>query len=120
MAIFEHFEQVAAIFGVGFGQSPVVEYQDLGSGESGQQFGVASVALGARLPPGVLARRTPIASFPDANFSAPCGIPLSPLRSLHFLGEVSGGAGRKLRIGTISNVFRIREVFAKCVDDAPQ
>ena len=40
------FEQVAAVLGVGFGQCPVVEYEDGSSGEAGQQFGVASVALG--------------------------------------------------------------------------
>jgi len=46
VAFVKQFQQVAAIFRVGFGQSPVVEDQDLGSGESGQQFGVASVAFG--------------------------------------------------------------------------
>ena len=46
VALFEHLEQVAAIFGVGLDQSRIVDDKNLGPGEPGQQFGVASVALG--------------------------------------------------------------------------
>ena len=46
VAVVEEFEQVAALLGVGFDQSPIVEDEDLGVGECGAEFRVTAVAFG--------------------------------------------------------------------------
>ena len=46
MPVLDDFEQVAAVLGAELGHPPVVDDQDAGLGDRGQQFGIATV--GAR------------------------------------------------------------------------
>ena len=43
MAVLDDLEQVAPVLGAELGQPPVVDDQDLGLGERGEQLGIASV-----------------------------------------------------------------------------
>ena len=46
VAVFEEFEEVAAVLGVELGESEVVEDEEVGFGEGGEELGVAAVAVG--------------------------------------------------------------------------
>ena len=46
MAIVQDLQQVPALFGVERDQSPVVEHQQVGLGQAGEEFGVAPIAFG--------------------------------------------------------------------------
>ena len=48
MPVFQDLQQVTTMLGGQFGQPPVIEDQDLGFGERGQELGISAVALGDR------------------------------------------------------------------------
>ena len=46
MAVFQDFQQVTALLCVQFDQAPVIEDEDLGSRQGGEELGIASVPFG--------------------------------------------------------------------------